>query len=733
MRAPGSKSWISWMAPAALLLGSLVFFWPLLTGAHLVPFHVLAGDPALEGIDLSADRPAWRFFDLSPVTMFYAEKGLCARLLRSGQLPLWNPYNGLGVPLLADSISQPLAPFFLPFLFRPTPWVYSLCLVLQVLWGGAGMLLFLRRIGLGAAAQTFGALLFSFGPFTLNFCGYSDVWACMWFPWVLFALEGAASSAHSGALAALLVALMGMSGHIEVAFFIAVLAFAYWAVRRWREGSRARSRSLLLVLSLGGFGLSAWWVFPFVEYLVHSWSPRFAANTPFPYHPSACLIPGSEIYWSPVLVLLATAGWCVRRNRGIALAVLPAVLWGVAMMFPWPEWVQRAATLDFASGRYGRGLVWTGLIVWATLGVDGLARGEVGRRGRWASVVAAVAWWVAGFMVAQPSVEKLLSGKFVPLTGGTAPLLGWMTALGLLAVLLAAFGAGRRVASVTLAVALASLALASEVFVHPVLDLSWNRSEPCLAAVVSHRASREPGRMWFPDRDLWRSLPPNLSALWGIWDVRYCAPIVPGGLALLDPGRTPFKDLFGSWEPERASFLGVTTAWRLGKEEDGLVPSEAMGQRGRAFWVGRAEPVSSPSEGATRALKGGAWRSTVFLEGPISGGADRADVEARGAVRPLEDEATASRWRVESPRQGWLVLRDLYYPGWKGFLDGRPAPLYTADGVFRAVRLEAGAHEVAFRYHPFSLFFGTALTLLTIVGLVVFWSVRRFPHRGGDR
>jgi hypothetical protein len=593
------------------------------------------------------------------------------------------------------------------------------------------MLLLLRRIGLDAAAQTLGALLFSFGPFTLNFFNYSDVWACMWFPWVLYALEGAVSSSHSGALAAILLALTGMSGHVEVAFFIAVSAFAYWLVRRRREGSRAGSRFLWLVFPLGAFGLSAWWMFPFVEYLVHSWSPRFAVNTPFPYHPSACFVPGSEIYVAPALVLLAAAGWCARRNRGVALAILPAVLWGVAMMFPWPQWVQRVATFDFASGRYGRGLLWTGLIVWAALGLDGLARGEVGRRGRWASAAVAAAWWVTGCMVAQPSIEGLLRRTFVPFTGEKAPLLGWMTALGFLALAVALYGAGRRVAPTTLAVALASLVLASEVFVHPVLDLSWNRSQPRLAAAVSRRASREPGRMWFPDQDLWRSLPPNLSALWGIRDVRYCAPIVPRGLALLDLERAPTNDIFGAWEPERAEFLGVTTAWRLEKGKGGLVPYEAAGQRGRAFWVGRAEAVASPSEGVARAMKGAAWKDTAFLEASVPVGAGLENVEARGSVRPLQDEVASSRWRVESPGRGWLVLRDLHFPGWRALVDGRPAPLYVADGVFMAVRLEAGSHEVAFRYRPMSLILGAALTFLTLAVSVALWGVRRRPRRGG--
>ena len=488
-----------------------------------------------------------------------------------------------------------------------------------------------------------------------------------------------------------------------------------------------------MIVAATSLGLSAWWVLPFLEYLFHASSSRFAASTPFPYHPSACFIPGSEIYWSPVLILLAAAGWWVRRHRGIALAVLPAVLWGTAMIFPWPLWIQRAATFDFASGRYGRGLVWTGLIIWAALGVDGLMKGEVDRRGRWVSASLAAGWWGAGLLVTVPSAQDLLARHLVPLTGSQAPILGWLTALCLLAILLAVVGAGQRVAPMTLAVALASLALASEVFVHPGLDVCWNRSEPRLAAAISKRAAHESGRMWFPDRDLWRSLPPNLSALWGLRDVRYCAPLAPSRLAVLDPRRDPLKDLFGAWEPERAAFLGVATAWRLDGGKGGLVPYEAEGQAGRAFWAGRAEAVATPEEGAARALKGAAWKDEVFIEGPVTGGPRNGDTAARGTVVSLEDHATNSRWRVEAPTAGWFVLRDLYYPGWKALVDGRPASMYAADGVFRAVPLGAGSHEVAFRYRPVSFLLGAFLTLVTLVGLVAAWLRGRYPRWGGVR
>jgi hypothetical protein len=72
---------------------------------------------------------------------------------------------------------------------------------------------------------------------------------------------------------------------------------------------------------------------------------------------------------------------------------------------------------------------------------------------------------------------------------------------------------------------------------------------------------------------------------------------------------------------------------------------------------------------------------------------------------------------------GWLVLTDTYYPGWKVRVDGNPGRILPADYVFRAVPLEAGSHVVEFIYRPASFLLGLAISLVTIVVLLLagFW------------
>jgi hypothetical protein len=70
-------------------------------------------------------------------------------------------------------------------------------------------------------------------------------------------------------------------------------------------------------------------------------------------------------------------------------------------------------------------------------------------------------------------------------------------------------------------------------------------------------------------------------------------------------------------------------------------------------------------------------------------------------LRSLWQEADRSQWDLECSSPGFFVLSDLYYPGWKATVNGRPVKILPAFGLFRAIELRnPGTYRIEMEYHP---------------------------------
>ena len=77
---------------------------------------------------------------------------------------------------------------------------------------------------------------------------------------------------------------------------------------------------------------------------------------------------------------------------------------------------------------------------------------------------------------------------------------------------------------------------------------------------------------------------------------------------------------------------------------------------------------------------------------------------------------------------GYLVFLDSFSDDWHATVDGKPAPVARANGLWRAVHLTPGRHRVEFQYRPRALAVGAAISvtgLLCALGLFVLGPRRR--------
>ena len=87
-------------------------------------------------------------------------------------------------------------------------------------------------------------------------------------------------------------------------------------------------------------------------------------------------------------------------------------------------------------------------------------------------------------------------------------------------------------------------------------------------------------------------------------------------------------------------------------------------------------------------------------------------------IRMTNESSQAMSIEVVSPISGVLVLADTNYPGWRCAVDGTAAAIEDVHGVFRGVRVAAGAHNVEFAYKPHSFRWGCLGSLMGIFAVI---------------
>jgi len=100
------------------------------------------------------------------------------------------------------------------------------------------------------------------------------------------------------------------------------------------------------------------------------------------------------------------------------------------------------------------------------------------------------------------------------------------------------------------------------------------------------------------------------------------------------------------------------------------------------------------------------------------------------SVRIVEDGTTRVVVEATLDRSGIVVLRDSYDDSWTAQVDGVPAALARANGLYRAVSLPPGRHVIRFAYRPRDLVTGLIISGVTALILLAgrFTRLRR-PSR----
>lgn len=330
-------------------------------------------------------------------------------------------------------------------------------------------------------------------------------------------------------------------------------------------------------------------------------------------------------------------------------------------------------------------------------------------------------------------------------------------------------GRASRAAAAALFTLVVADPLMANLRLNPTIDAEF-LGEP---AWVSRLRELPPGRLYVGGRTVWLTelddadAPPERPEM---------APPETPRTAVAVAYQAALASYPGAWGLREAISVDLTSLWpteyRYMVGRFGASPPEARDRYLRRAWVRYFVTPRAPTGGGREIARLGAFGPTALYEGPLP--SPRAAIVTESMVLPEAnaqtdrlfsedfDPASVVLLEAEPPPPagrpgphlpasaevvrentdevdvgarvpgtgGYLLLADSFAPGWRAEVDGEPAPVLRANGLFRAVRLTPGEHMVRFVYRPRAFYAGaavSALATLLLVALVI------HPARTGGR
>lgn len=617
------------------------------------------------------------------------------------RVPWWNPYEGTGMPLAGELQGGAFFPPTLLLLIGNGQ-VYEYLLLELV--AGISTYFLLRRISVGRAASTAGAVAFALNG---TFAWYSHAAAnpVAFLPLLLLGLELAFAASTGGRrggwwLIAVALALSIYAGFPETAYLDGLFAVFWFG---WRCGCAGRHSlrafaTKSVIGSIVGVLLAAPVIVAFVDYSAHADLSIHGGNIsasitlahaalpqlllPYVYGPVWSYGPAFPLwaslggYLSASLLCFGLMGLIAPGRRGLRIVLLVWIVLAVARMYGEPPLLGHV--LGVVPGmsrvgfyRYGAPALELAAIVLAALGVDGLVTNVIARRRVLAVTVGALLVVAVAAVGATPLVHEITDPSHRYFSRGSVIWAAVIVAAGLLAAILPGSRARR-----LLAVAIVCLD-ALVMFVLP--QFSAPRSvtiDTSPAVFLQHNLGLSRYFTLGP-------LGPNYGSYYQVRE--------------LDATDDPFSLVFANYVSTRLDpgvdpsfFTGV---W--GPSPTRALESHLDGYRAAGVsYVLAPEGVALPQGPKTFSL---VFRSPTTWIYRLAGTAPYfTSTSPLCRVAPHGGESA----RVSCPGPTTLVRRETYMPGWSAEVDGHSTPIREYDSAFQAVTLKPGTHSVTFEYTP---------------------------------
>jgi sulfur relay (sulfurtransferase) DsrF/TusC family protein len=161
---------------------------------------------------------------------------------------------------------------------------------------------------------------------------------------------------------------------------------------------------------------------------------------------------------------------------------------------------------------------------------------------------------------------------------------------------------------------------------------------------------------------------------------------------------------------------------------------------GNAWFVNQIQYAANPNQEIailkaidphTVAVADNQFKST--LSGPLAAG----NIDSLSTVKLTQYAPNELHYQTSSPHGGIVLFSEIFYPGWKATIDGKPLELGRADYVLRAAYVPAGQHKIMMEFRPASVKVTETLAYIALVLLILAFLAALFvsfrPKKAGAK
>lgn len=226
----------------------------------------------------------------------------------------------------------------------------------------------------------------------------------------------------------------------------------------------------------------------------------------------------------------------------------------------------------------------------------------------------------------------------------------------------------------------------------------------------------------FDEGEDWKSLRtallPNVAILDGIPSANNFDPLLP---ARFVNWLETMEKVNSVTMEQMLMLMGVTVVESIDSGSTSGVKFESRAAYPRFRWV----PCSIDAESGEKALQmikksQVDLQREVILEQVSQKAGYICDPTHKEDVRILSIQDDKVELEVNSPSPGYLLMADVWYPGWRAWTDGQEIPILRANYLFRAVAIPAGEQKVTIAYRSLIFYFGALISGIFWVGILVF-------------